>query len=268
MKRLTSLLVLLLCATPALADDLCEANCLIDINFVNGGYIEATEALSFTFGNGGLINTVFAVVAPMAGDTLMMNAGERIDFDAGGRLSLGDGGNLDFTQVVFHDAAGLELEASGGAASIAIALGSVLLLSGNTNLAVNSPVTNSGTILIQGNSSLTLFAPLTNAGTLIVTDNSKLVINGAGCAGGCDVISPAGGALTLNNSGAGALVIDNNGGLLTVGSVSNLIAAGDLGAINNPDGDSGSGSSGGSGALALWWMALALGLLALKHRRS
>ena len=109
MKSLFSFIFLFLFANSAFAANLCDTSCNLTISFPSGGSIEATEALTFTFGTGGVLDlgatgTVNTAVQPAsidfsAGGSLSLAVGESITFDAGGSLDLGTGGAIDYTSI-------------------------------------------------------------------------------------------------------------------------------------------------------------------------
>ena len=106
MKSILTTIFLFLFANSVFAANLCDTSCNLTITFPGGGSIEATEALAFTFGTGGVLDlgatgTINTAVQPSStdfstGGTLALAVGESITFDAGGSLDLGTGGAIDF----------------------------------------------------------------------------------------------------------------------------------------------------------------------------
>ena len=80
MKRLVSTLFLFLSiisvVNSARADNICDAECALTIAFPSGGSITAVEPVIFTFGNGGLLDTVTTTTAFVNGQTHTMLTGE------------------------------------------------------------------------------------------------------------------------------------------------------------------------------------------------
>ena len=65
----------------ARAGDLCDPGCELSITFPTGGTIEAVEALTFTFGDGCLVDTADSITAYLASETMVLNAGDSLVFD-------------------------------------------------------------------------------------------------------------------------------------------------------------------------------------------
>jgi len=109
MDQLKTIIFLLLISQPIFATNLCDNSCELTITFPDGGSIEATEPLTFTFGTGGLLNlgetgTVNTTIQQSSidystGGTLSLSTGESISFDSNGSLDLGSGGNFDYTSI-------------------------------------------------------------------------------------------------------------------------------------------------------------------------
>ena len=109
MKSLFILIFFILFSHSSLATNLCDTSCKLSISFPTGGTIEATEALTFTFGidgaldlgETGTINTAIQISSTefSAGDQLTLSKDESISFDAGGSLNLSVGGNLDYSNI-------------------------------------------------------------------------------------------------------------------------------------------------------------------------
>ena len=79
MKYLAGLFFSLLMAHVAHAGKLCESSCdALTISFPDGGSIEAVEALSFQFGDGGVLNDGSVTTGYSSGDLLSLAAGETL----------------------------------------------------------------------------------------------------------------------------------------------------------------------------------------------
>lgn len=136
-------------AGSATADLFCSNACGLEIDFVNGGSIEAIEPVTMTFGDGGLIDTGSTSTAYVAGDTLVLAGGERLVFAAGGQLRLGSGGNIDATSVIINvDGNALLGDTAGG--EVTLWSGSALSIQNGGGLTVNSPLTVAGTLDLSG----------------------------------------------------------------------------------------------------------------------
>ncbi|MDH5711048.1 MAG: hypothetical protein OEZ15_05230 [Gammaproteobacteria bacterium] len=124
MKPLFFSIFLFLFANSAFATNLCDTSCNLTISFPTGGSIEATEALTLTFGTDGVLDlgatgTINTAVQPSstdfsAGGTLALAVGESITFDVGGSLDLGTGGNFDYTNITIMTDGLIEVVAVGG----------------------------------------------------------------------------------------------------------------------------------------------------------
>jgi hypothetical protein len=134
MRRMTGFLFLFLLLNNAFADNLCDTGCSLNISFPSGGRIDAVDDLTLSFGNSAQINTVNAAMAPVAGDTLKLNAGENLEFAPGGNFKLGNAGNVDFKRVMIHTDGIIELSAIGGAKTLIIPAGSSFVISSKANI--------------------------------------------------------------------------------------------------------------------------------------
>jgi len=185
MKSLFSLIFLFLFSNLVLATNLCDTSCNLTISFPSGGSIEATEALTFTFGTGGVLDlgatgTINAAVQPAstdfsAGGTLALTAGESITFDAGGSLDLGTGGNIDHTNMSIDTTGDITIEATGIAGTITISDMSIAdgTISINSDAIVENSLTISGDATFSGTGLLTVSSSgsLTAAeGTIVLVD--------------------------------------------------------------------------------------------------
>lgn len=253
MQRLIALLVLFCSVPAAVAGELCDAECLVTIEFTDAGYIEAHEALTFTFGDGGLVDTIAAVIAKADGETLMLNAGERLDFGAGGRLELGNGGNLEFIHVEFNNASTLSLEAIGAPREISIDAGSTLELTGNTAMLLHSA--------------------LVNRGTMVFTGTTALNTGGTGCAAGCQIAagtftlagSPTG--LVVFNPGAGNLAANISTWSANTAAFNNITISSEDDELETDNTTAEDDSDSDSGALSMDAWLLLVALVLLRFRR-
>jgi len=99
MRYLAGLFFTLLFTHNVVAGNLCDATCEFTITFPEGGSIEAVEALTFTFGDGGFVNDGVVTTGYSAGETMSLAITEVLMFQAGGSIDLGIGGNLDYSSV-------------------------------------------------------------------------------------------------------------------------------------------------------------------------
>ena len=169
-----------------------SASCDFVITFPDGGSIEATQALTITFGAGGALNlgatgTVNTNPQPIsldysAGGSLVLAPGESITFDDNGSMLLGTGGNIDYTDIVFISTGGANLTAVSGTKSIVI---EKIVINGGLNITLNAEiVSNNGSIEINA-SALSLvsdtaaitpsYCAIASSGSLILTNSTPIV---------------------------------------------------------------------------------------------
>lgn len=154
----SALLFFCLSMRVALAANLCDAECALTIDFPSGGYLEATEALTITFGDSGLIDTVSSVTAYLDGEILTLNRGDRLEFGAGGRFDIGSSGNIDYTDLLIHTNGVINLDTVGGLEALSIAPGNTLSIYGDTNFRIDAlTVAFEGRLELGVGSMLTLF---------------------------------------------------------------------------------------------------------------
>lgn len=203
------ILPLLLLANAASGANLCNQNCLLSISFPNGGSIEAVEALSITFGDGGLVDTAGSVTAYVAGETLTLNAGDSLDFGSGGSFDIGNAGNIDYTNMAITTKGEVRLTAVGG----------------DERLQIHAE----GRLAFADAALISVESAFYNEGTLVIGDGSILNLSGPAQPDGCDLSSPGG--ATLSVSAAAPLVLDNNSGcnvLNTILTTTPAVTAGSL----------------------------------------
>ena len=145
-----TLFLFALFSNPVIADNLCDASCNLHINFTQSGWLEATDALTISFGSGAVINDGHVATGYAADETLQLVAGERLEFGAGGVLDRGDGGNIT-------------LSASGGNQSVSLHGDSIIAVNGNldiaSNLIVASQLDFSSNTTLTGQGSVTVESP-------------------------------------------------------------------------------------------------------------
>jgi len=181
MRYLAAFFFTLLFAHNVFADNLCDASCELTITFPDGGSIEAVEALTFTFGDGGLMDDGIVATGYAAGNTMVMLAGESITFGAGGLLTLGTGGNISYTDMRFTTTGGASIKAVGGTRTITIAN---LVISGGLNITLDAiNIVVNGILSLEPDGTLNLIAD-----------------TGAIDPDVCSIQDPAAGTLTLSSS--------------------------------------------------------------------
>lgn len=177
MKHL-NILFLLLFATATVAAPLCDDSCELIITFPDGGYIEAVEPMSFSFGSGGVINDGAVTTGYADGEILALNTGESLAFAAGGSLDLGAGGNIDNTGFLVNSGGEMYLEAVGGNSAIRL-----------TNLSVTNDAT------------LTLVASIIDvSGVVEVSGGLNMISAGPGITQGCNISSDTGLVISAGNA--------------------------------------------------------------------
>ncbi len=203
--HLSILFVLLLVVAPlSRASNLCDASCDLNIDLTNGGSIEAVDALTLVFGNGGTLvlgagGTINTNPQPSmtdfsTGGVLALNAGDSITFGPGGSLVLGDGSNIDYTGMSITVDGSMTLAAVGGAQTVFLHDNTALAVS---TLELNSVVTAGGNVIVMG------------SGVTTGSGNSTPVITGSG-----SISIASGGTLTV-----GSLVYDGSSPVVTVNDI-------------------------------------------------
>jgi len=179
----------------------------VELDFVNGGSIEAVEPVTITFGDGGLVDTGSASTAYVAGDTLVLAAGESLVFAAGGQLRLGSGGNIDLSSVIFNVDGNVSLGDTAGG-EVTLWSGSALNIQNGGGLTLNSPFTVAGTLDLSGGT----LQPA-SVGTITLNPTGNIVAGTLDLSGGV-LQSGSVGTITLNPTsnidvGANSFVINN-----------------------------------------------------------
>ncbi len=154
--------MLLLISQPLLAGNLCDPACNLHIDFTRSGSLQAVEALTMSFGSGGVINDGAVATGYSSGETLQLNAGDTLVFTAGGVLDLGDGGNIDYTAmnlIVDGDISIAAVGASGsisfhGDSSSTITLLGGVALSSDTSVSAQLDLSGDGVTLLSGDSAV------------------------------------------------------------------------------------------------------------------
>jgi len=193
MRYLAAFFFTLLFSHNVFADNLCHASCELTITFPGGGSIEAVEALTLTFGDGGVVNDGSATTGYAAGDSVVLLAGESITFGTEGLLTLGAGGNITYTDMRFITTGGASIKAVGGSRTITIAN---LVISGGLNITLDAI-----NIVVNGNLNLD------SGGTLNLIADTGAIEPAV-----CSIQDPAAGTLTLSSSTP----------ILTTGTCSNI----------------------------------------------
>jgi len=127
MKHLFFFLLFLLSINQAHAQNWCDPSCNLLISFPEGGSMDATEPLTLTFSQNGLLDlgeagTINSSVQPANtnysnGGELSLSAGESITFGKGGVLELGSEGNINTTS--------LNISTTGGGGTTILVFGSI-----------------------------------------------------------------------------------------------------------------------------------------------
>ena len=182
--NLLSLSVLLLSALVcrgALAGLLCATTtCDLEIDFYDGGSIEAVEPLTIEFGDGGLVNDGVVTTAYVAGDNLALASGERLEFAPGGQFRLGSGGNIDMSRANFIVGGDAVLGATGNG-EVNLPAGSSLTLQNGGELTLGSDLVVAGTLDLSNGTLQTLNEPtiIRASGGLIEAGINTLSISNA-----------------------------------------------------------------------------------------
>lgn len=190
---------------PAVSANLCDAACDLIIEFDGGGSIEAIEAVTILFGQGGSLvlgnaGTLNMAVPPAStdyslGGVLSLAAGESITFGTGGVLFLGAGGNIDSTDIDIAVMGDMTITATGGSSSITF-------LSGELN--ADSLVLNSN-VSIENDIELVSGTILTGIGSIEISATGTLTTGS--------------GAVLTSSAGVLSLSAINTSGTITVGDI-------------------------------------------------
>lgn len=177
MKNLVTT-ILILFSIPGFALPLCETSCEVSISFPDGGVIEATDTVTFTFGIGaelllgdsGTINTAIqpANTNFSAGGELILLAGESISFGSNGSFYLGTAGNIDTSLFQVNSSGDMTVKANGDVPKIT--------LNGNLDLA-GALTLEAHEILVTGNLTVGSLVIDTNSGASSNLSNPGLELN-------------------------------------------------------------------------------------------
>lgn len=202
MKYLTGFFLPLLFTSNLLASNLCDSSCDLSITFPDGGSIEAVDALTVTFGDGGFVNNGIVITGYSTGDVLSLSAGESIDFQGNGSFELGSGGNIDYSDILIISNGAMDLAAVEGNKKVLIydmtLLGSAALnISSGVDVAENGsfhifsgPVTASTDLAFTNYGSVSGLFEFENA--TLTLDNETYDITGS-------VLIEADGQLTMTS---------------------------------------------------------------------
>ena len=209
MKSLFSLIFLFLLSNSAFAANLCDTSCNLTISFPAGGSIEATEALTFTFGTGGVLDlgatgTINTVVQPAStdfstGGTLVLAAGESISFDAGGSLDLGTGGNLDYSNIMLTTEGDIDIQSIGGTESIL--LNSITIVGAGILTITGLNINIVGSILTDGDVFIVATYLLVITGGIVIGDSLSPWTESTNWSdpSGCDTSSSSGSTISFGD---------------------------------------------------------------------
>jgi len=195
--------LLFLISPSVFAANLCDESCELIINFPEGGSIEATEPLTFTFGTEGSLvlgetGTINTAIQPIntdysSGGTLTLATGESITFDVNGSLIIGSIGNLEYTSISIEGPFTADVTATGGTESIKLDHFSI---SGEATFNLDALIIEIGNLVSDSNLSI------------IGSDKSNQFILGSNEALSSNVDSSTGinitGSLSLINISGGA----------------------------------------------------------------
>lgn len=188
LKTLTrfSLLSLLLINTSSWAGLLCAPDCQVEIDFTNGGTIEAVEEVTFIFGDSGLVDTGSTSSAYVKDDTLLLNAGETLDFSSGGVLNLGNLGNIDYTHLVINTGDFVSITSGTAFTRVSILADHTLEYRGDADITIQADeFVLDGSLVIDG--SLTLEA------------RSNSTPGGGSSSSSCNLTNTSGSGVSLNS---------------------------------------------------------------------
>ena len=162
------------------AADLCDPACDIQIDFTDGGSIEAIEPLDIVFGSDGILElgaagTLNVAVPPASldystGGVLSLAAGESISFGAGGMLDLGDAGNIDYTVINVVIGGEISIDTTDDTGTVQVTAGSTFTWNTGSSWTTASNWNNSGTISLANGVDLSSGANFSNtiSGTLSI----------------------------------------------------------------------------------------------------
>lgn len=153
---------------PVYAQNLCEPDCEFVIDFTDGGSIEAIEALTITFGEGGLINDGIVTTGFAKGEILTLNAGETLLFSPGGELNLGAAGNIDYTSMNLTANGNITLNSPAGGTS---SFHGDSIITANDGLVLNSDASLSSDLGLSGNSATLI----SGSGTITVEPTGSIM---------------------------------------------------------------------------------------------
>ena len=219
MKSLFSLIFLFLFANSAFAANLCDTSCNLTITFPSGGSIEATEALMFTFGTGGVLElgetgTINTAVQPnstdfSAGGELALTAGESITFDEGGLLDLGTGGTIDYTSITVTTDGEFDMQVESVVESVYVG---DIIINGTGTLRVT----------VTG-ASVELGSIVTNGDVVIIALDGSITATGTNVIGGSVSLS-SDGDISLADIGSTTCTISSDGSLTVSATTSPTIS--------------------------------------------
>jgi len=207
MKLPASVLFALLFSGNLSAVMLCDDSCELSISFPEGGELQATEALTLSFGTGGVLepgatgtlntNPQPADTDYSNGGTLLLNQGDSISFDVNGSMLLGEGGNIDYSAMRVNSSGQLSLKAVGGSETLHIEK-----LELGTDLVA---ILEAAVIRVEGeftlSSNVTVNAELINFG--ILNFSSASILNLSSGASGCNSSSANAGVVLSSGSTPG-----------------------------------------------------------------
>jgi hypothetical protein len=202
MKYLTLVFVLFSLSNSAHSQNLCDESCEFSASFPQGGFLEATDELTLTFGTGGelilgaggTVNTAIQLSSLdfSSGGTLFLSAGESITFGPGGSLVLGNGGNMDTGSYILSSTGDITIGATGGNQSIN--LNGDLSASGTLSFTSPSLEINS-TISIGSQLNLQDSTVISGPNSIIVPESTILIV------GNVVTAQPSGSLLLSSDNG-------------------------------------------------------------------
>ncbi len=148
-KQSGLILALLLTWGASHAGELCDAQCELTIDFPGGGHIAAIEALTITFGDGGLVDTGGSVTAYLENETLSLAAGESLEFEAGGRFDIGAAGNISFLDIEIMTDGNVVAAGVGGSESVRVPAGHRLAFRGAGSVTFQTNAFSEGTLDLE-----------------------------------------------------------------------------------------------------------------------
>lgn len=227
--NLVGFLFTLLFSINAYATNLCDASCDFIITFPDGGSLEAVEALTITFGTGGLLNlgatgTVNTNPQPAnldftAGGSLILAKGESITFGNDGLMILGVGGNVAYTDLILNSSGGASLTAVSGTESIFI---EKIVINGGLNITFYAKIiSNAGTLEVNSGGTLSLAV---DTGSITpsycsISDSSATLTLSGGTIDTTDTCTNIATTLTLSPAIITTGTVDPSAILITGGSI-------------------------------------------------